>query len=238
MRSGQVRDTTIAQSQVFQNPPAGWVSEGGEGPVQRAGRTFNHMVNYSVLAPMNASLNLVPPVCRLGLLIRRPFSSFLALMNVLRFTDPGYDQRLEQIASHSSLFDSVIDERTRAIVEDVRKRGDEALLELTARFDGAHLRLDQLPVTTTEKFNASLLADEELREAVEAAHRNIQAFSRKSLRKNWTARNRENARVGEKFDPFGRVGIYIPGGTAPRRRRPRSGFIATRPCAYLQVFTK
>ncbi len=136
-------------------------------------------------------------------------------MNVLRFSDPGYEKKLEQLASHSSLFDPVIDERTRAIVEDVRARGDDALLDLTARFDGARLERDQLTVTASEKFNASLLADQELRAAVDAAHRNIQAFSRKSLRKNWTARNRQNGRVGEKFDPFGRVGIYIPGGTAP-----------------------
>jgi histidinol dehydrogenase len=70
-------------------------------------------------------------------------------------------------------------------------------------------------VTATEKFNASLLADEELREAVEAAHKNIRNFARKSLRRNWSAKNVQGARVGEKFDAFGRVGIYIPGGTAP-----------------------
>jgi histidinol dehydrogenase len=58
-------------------------------------------------------------------------------------------------------------------------------------------------------------ADESLREAVEAAHRNIAFFSKKSLRKNWSARNAQGATVGEKFDPFQRVGIYIPGGTAP-----------------------
>src|SRR5262249_316511 len=104
-------------------------------------------------------------------------------MNVLRFSDPDYEQKLEQLASHSSLFDSTIEARTRAIVNEVRTRGDEALLELTARFDGAKLRPDQLVVTTSEKFNASLIADEELRDAVEAAHRNIQAFSKKSLRK-------------------------------------------------------
>src|SRR5262245_60081027 len=84
------------------------------------------------------------------------FSSFSPLMNVLRFSDPGYEQKLEQLATHSSLFDSVITERTQAIIEQVRTRGDEALLELTARFDGARLRPDQLVVTTPEKFNASL----------------------------------------------------------------------------------
>jgi len=40
-------------------------------------------------------------------------------------------------------------------------------------------------------------------------------FSRKSIRKNWSARNRQGAKIGEKYDPFQRVGIYIPGGTAP-----------------------
>ena len=136
-------------------------------------------------------------------------------MNVLRFTDKDYRSRLESLAAHSSLFDPVIDERTRTIVEDVRTRGDDALIDLTARFDGATLEPDQLQVTTSEKFNASLIADDELRTAVDAAHKNIAAFSKKSLRKNWSARNKQGAKVGEKFDPFQRVGIYIPGGTAP-----------------------
>ncbi len=136
-------------------------------------------------------------------------------MKVLRFTDKDFAPRLDELVAHSSLFDPVIEERTRTIVEDVRARGDAALLELTARFDGATLEPDQLQVTTSEKFNASLIADKELRDAVDAAHRNIAAFSRKSLRKNWSAKNRQGGRVGEKFDPFQRVGIYIPGGTAP-----------------------
>jgi histidinol dehydrogenase len=50
---------------------------------------------------------------------------------------------------------------------------------------------------------------------VQAAHRNIERFSKKSLRRGWTAYNTQGARVGEKFDPFQRVGIYVPGGTAP-----------------------
>jgi histidinol dehydrogenase len=139
----------------------------------------------------------------------------LPAMNVLRYTDAGYQDKLEALAAHSSLFDPVIDERTRAIVSDVQKRGDQALLELTRKFDGAQLQPDQIAVSTSEKFNASILADESLRDAVAAAHANIQAFSKKSLRKNWMGKNRQDAKVGEKFDPFGRVGIYIPGGTAP-----------------------
>jgi histidinol dehydrogenase len=50
---------------------------------------------------------------------------------------------------------------------------------------------------------------------VSTARRNIEAFSRKALRRDWSMRNRQAGVVGEKFDPFQRVGIYVPGGTAP-----------------------
>ncbi len=136
-------------------------------------------------------------------------------MNVLRHTDRDFSQRLRALTAPSSLFDPVIEERTRAILQDVQARGDAALLELTKRFDGAKLTADQLAVTQAELLTASLKADAALRAAVAVAEKNIAAFARKSLRKNWRTRNSHGAIVGEKFDPFQRVGVYIPGGTAP-----------------------
>ncbi len=136
-------------------------------------------------------------------------------MHIIRHADADFAEQLRHLAAPSSLFDPVIEQRTRDIVEAVRARGDEALVEFTARFDGAQLFPEQLAVTTAELLNASLCADRRLRQAVTTASRNIEAFSRKSLRKGWSARNAQGARVGEKFDPFQRVGIYIPGGTAP-----------------------
>ena len=136
-------------------------------------------------------------------------------MNVIRHTDADFTERLGQLAAPSSLFDPVIEERARAIVDAVKTRGDTALLEFTERFDGAKLTAEQLRVTQPELLAASLNADASLRAAVETAGKNIAAFSRKALRKNWSARNAQGAKVGEKFDAFQRVGIYIPGGTAP-----------------------
>jgi histidinol dehydrogenase len=136
-------------------------------------------------------------------------------MNVIRHTDADFAERLGHLAAPSSLFDPVIEERARAIVDAVKTRGDAALLEFTERFDGAKLAAEQLRVSQPELLAASLGADESLRAAVETAGKNIAAFSRKSLRKNWSARNAQGAKVGEKFDAFQRVGIYIPGGTAP-----------------------
>lgn len=136
-------------------------------------------------------------------------------MNLIRCSDPDFAQRLQALTTASSLFDKTIEERTRAILEAVQTRGDDALLEFTEKFDGAKLTAGQLAVSTSEFMSASLQADGSLREAVAIAGKNIEIFSRKSLRKNWSAKNAQGAKVGEKFDAFQRVGIYIPGGTAP-----------------------
>jgi histidinol dehydrogenase len=136
-------------------------------------------------------------------------------MNVLRFSEPNYADRLHQLIGHSSLFDKTITERTQAILDDVYLRGDTALIELTERFDDATLEPEELVVSTAEFMTAALHADEPFRDAVAAASRNIQMFAKKSLRRDWSAKNAQGAIVGEKFDPFRRVGIYVPGGTAP-----------------------
>jgi histidinol dehydrogenase len=136
-------------------------------------------------------------------------------MKVVRHSDGDYTDKLSELAASSSLFDAVIEERTRSILEQVRLQGDAALLQLTERFDGAKLTAEQLAVTQAEIMTASLKADESLRAAVTEAEKNIAAFAKKSRRKEWRMRNSHGATVGEKFDPFQRVGIYVPGGTAP-----------------------
>ena len=106
-------------------------------------------------------------------------------MKVIRPTDANFAEKLRELLVSSSLFDAGIEERTRAILHEVYVRGDDALLEFTEQFDGAKLAADQLAVTQAELMAASLKADESLRAAVAEAEKNIAAFARKSLRKNW-----------------------------------------------------
>lgn len=136
-------------------------------------------------------------------------------MRVIRFTDRGFAAKLAEVTAPSSLFDPVIEQRTRAILDAVEARGDAAVLEFMEKFDGAKLAADRLAVTRAEFMAASLNADESLRAAVAEAEANIASFAKKSRRKDWWMRNSHGAAVGEKFDPFRRVGVYIPGGTAP-----------------------
>ena len=136
-------------------------------------------------------------------------------MKIARYTDANFNKRLREVTAPSSLFDPTIEQRTLAILGEVQVRGDDAVLEFTEKFDGARLTADQLAVTQAELMAASVRADESLRGAVAEAEKNIATFAKKSLRKNWQTKNSHDASVGEKFDPFKRVGIYIPGGTAP-----------------------
>ncbi len=136
-------------------------------------------------------------------------------MNVLLLKAPDYRDQCRRLIASASLFDPVIEQRAREIIRAVRERGDAALCELIKRFDGAMLEPDQFAVSHSELMAASLRADETLRAAVAEASANIEAFAKRSLRRGWTMRNSHGATVGEKFDPFFRVGIYIPGGMAP-----------------------
>jgi histidinol dehydrogenase len=136
-------------------------------------------------------------------------------MKIARHTDKGFSAKLREVAADSSLFDAEIEQRTKAILHEVFGRGDDAVLEFTEKFDGAKLTAEQLAVTQAELMAASLKADESLRAAVAEAEANIASFAKKSKRKTWFGKNSHGASVGEKFDPFTRVGVYIPGGTAP-----------------------
>src|SRR5215204_1026669 len=103
-------------------------------------------------------------------------------MNAVRYTDADFSDRVRQLLSSSSLFDPMVEERTRGILEAVRTRGDDAVLEYTERFDGAKLAAEQLPVMTAELVKASLKVTEALRSAIAIAAKNVEKFSRKGLR--------------------------------------------------------
>ncbi|SVB36873.1 uncharacterized protein METZ01_LOCUS189727, partial [marine metagenome] len=136
-------------------------------------------------------------------------------MNLIRYTDSGFPDKLNKIIAASSLFDPLIEQRTREIVRKVEQHGDKALLKFTEKFDGARLTARQLSVDLAKREQAWRSTDTRTRKAIRLAKANVAFFAKRSLRKNWRACNLQGGVVGEKFDPFQRVGIYIPGGTAP-----------------------
>lgn len=136
-------------------------------------------------------------------------------MKVLHVNGKNFKAIAGDVAATSSLFDPDVETRTREIIEAVARRGEQALLDFTQRFDGASLVSHQLKVGRNEIGRAARRVDRDLKSALAAAVENVAEFARRSVRTDWKTRNREGAEVGEKYDPFQRVGIYVPGGTAP-----------------------
>ena len=99
----------------------------------------------------------------------------------------------------------------RWIVEDVRDRGDAALLEYTERFDGVRPQDIRVPRSEIDKARGSLSPD--LEESFSVAIENVHAFHEKEMDHSWE-RSRAGATTGQRVRPIRRAGIYIPGGHA------------------------
>jgi histidinol dehydrogenase len=129
-------------------------------------------------------------------------------MRILRHSDPDFSQAVAALQRKATPHPQ-IEKAVRDIVHAVRAEGDSALLEFTERFGGPRISAQQLRVT------AKPSVDSATKEAITTAHTNVRNFALRSLRKNWSTKNSQGATVGERFDPFQRVGVYVPGGTAP-----------------------
>jgi histidinol dehydrogenase len=135
-------------------------------------------------------------------------------MRIVRPRDKNYARFIRSLDRRARATPAV-EKTVRDIIAAAENEGDAALLRLTKKFGGPSLAAKDLRVPARELSAAWRNLDEPTRHALLAAHKNIRAFAARSLRKNWSARNAQGAKVGERFDPFGRVGIYVPGGTAP-----------------------
>ncbi len=104
-------------------------------------------------------------------------------------------------------------ERVRPIVHAVRDRGDEALLEFTARFDHVQLTADRLRVRREEIERAYQLLDTSVREAIEHAIRNVRTFHEQQMpHEQWFTQVAPGVMAGEKITPISSVGLYVPRG--------------------------
>jgi len=135
-------------------------------------------------------------------------------MKILSHKDAAYPSYVKRLNRRAIPEDSVR-ELVTDIIAKVGMQGDDALVELTHRFDGAKLTKNQLFVSEKEFAQAEASVTPATREAVRRSLKNIHAFARKSMRKDWSSKNAEGAVVGERFTPFDRVGVYVPGGKAP-----------------------
>ena len=129
---------------------------------------------------------------------------------------PGIrNAKLDAILSRSNDFTPEIEAAVREIVSEVRARGDEALAAFTRQFDGVDLRPDRFRVTEEEVDVAHRAVTPGLLEALQSAADNIRRFHEAQRRNSWFIEDGDGVILGKRVLPIGRVGILIPGASAP-----------------------
>ncbi|MEX0325434.1 MAG: histidinol dehydrogenase [Puniceicoccaceae bacterium] len=135
-------------------------------------------------------------------------------MKKLSFKEPRFFQKLERFAADSS-DRAELQATVSGILEDVRRRGDKAIVEYTEHFDGFRSSAAALRVKREQLEAAKDSLEPRQRRAIREAIRCVRNFHKKGLPTDWTARNPQGAMVGERWYPVERVGIYIPAGNVP-----------------------
>jgi histidinol dehydrogenase len=141
----------------------------------------------------------------------------------------GFDAELGKLLAFESAQDREVESATAAILDDVARRGDAALIDYTHRFDRwKPVRGEDLLIGLTEARAAlDALAARE-REALEFAARRIRAFHERQSLESWRIDGGDGTVLGQQVTPLDRVGIYVPGGKAAYPSSVLMGAIAAK----------
>jgi len=131
-------------------------------------------------------------------------------MKIYKYPKP---EQWSEITSRPRLDLTKLNETVSAVLADVRQRGDEAVREYELKFDKA--TLTNLAVTEQEMDEAETLVTNELRDAIILAHHNIKVFHISQRFVGQKVKTQEGVTCWQKSVAIERVGLYIPGGTAP-----------------------
>lgn len=136
-------------------------------------------------------------------------------MQQLDTSQSDFSTRLEQLTARQDELDRQVEQTVAAIVADVAERGDEAVLEYTARFD----RLDAASVAALEVPGERLVAaldgiESQQRQALEFAAQRVRSYHEHQSQQSWHYRDPAGNLLGQQITPLERAGIYVPGGKA------------------------
>ena len=131
---------------------------------------------------------------------------------------PEFEVRFKALQHWSAATDAAIEQRVADILGDVQRRGDAAVLEYTARFDGLNAAsVAELELTQADFKAAFDAIPEAQRRALQDAERRVRSYheaQKKACGESWSYRDENGSLLGQKVTPLDRVGIYVPGGKA------------------------
>lgn len=135
-------------------------------------------------------------------------------MKILKTGEPGFETAFEALKQRSREESEAVHAQVRAILEDVRRRGDTALVDYTARFDSVNLTGQTLRVPEEECKQAWEKLPPDIQESFIRAKERIERFHDEERSRSWILADSGGEVTGQLVVPLERVGIYVPGGTA------------------------
>jgi histidinol dehydrogenase len=137
------------------------------------------------------------------------------MIHIIDYHRRSEPDRLTAILSRGVVASPEVEERVKTIIEAIRMRGDDALIEYARRFDGVDTTVEELRVGEAETEMAYNRIDHRLLETIRKALENIRRFHERQIPASWFVEAGDGALLGKRVVPIERVGIYVPGGNAP-----------------------
>jgi histidinol dehydrogenase len=139
-----------------------------------------------------------------------------AMLKPVVYPSPAAETLVRRIAARSLSVSQKDHAAVSRILSRVRRRGDEALVEYTRRFDAPGFKLEDLRVTDRERAAAAASVERGVLRALNRAAAQIEEFHRRQLRSGFIATDRPGTVLGQIVRPVERVGLYAPGGRGGR----------------------
>jgi len=124
------------------------------------------------------------------------------------------DKRLEDILKRGEIMEGEYLQTVLNIIDDVKKRGDESLCELSLKFDKYDIKKHGIEISKEEMKAAWDALDDRLKLALENAKANVVSFHEKQLENTWLYEKTPGTFLGQKVTALESVGVYVPGGKA------------------------
>jgi histidinol dehydrogenase len=123
-------------------------------------------------------------------------------------------RKLAHIAARNVALDVELMRGVGVVVEDVRRRGDAAVIDYTERFDGVRLAPGEIRIDAGQLRRSAEQAGADVRAAMREAMRRVRAFHEREREESWEMETAAGVRLGQRLAPLERAGLYVPGGTA------------------------
>lgn len=137
------------------------------------------------------------------------------MIRIIKQSDTAsLDDFITRLSNRSPGIDSELLALVAGIVDDVRKRGDEALIEFGVQFDKVQLSVSELRVSLETLRQSAARVDPLVLTALREAIHNVRAFHERQREESWTLSQGDGVLLGQRIIPIDIVGLYVPGGTA------------------------